>query len=145
MKPPIISNFDINRYLGKWYQIAAVPLWFQWRLKDVTAQYDLNPDGTIRVENNGTGEITGLKQNIVGSARIPNRQKPNQLKVKFRFGESDYYVIDTDYNYALVGGESPNALWILSRTPKKIPQTVLRQYIEKAKKLGYNTQRLRYS
>lgn len=114
-----VSNFDINRYLGEWHQIATIPAWFQKNLRKVKAKYSLNPDGSIKVENSGIGKTFGFTSKITGTARVKNANNPSALVVKFSpFGEGDYNVLELDENYqwAIVGGSTPDSLWILSRT-----------------------------
>lgn len=137
-------NFDINRYLGVWYEMASVPSWFQRRLKNVTAEYQLIENGKISVVNRGIGEITGITQVARGSARVVSLSGNPLLKVKFFIAESDYKILqfDPNYQYALVGGESPNFVWILSRQ-KTIPKAVFDDYVQIAKSYGYNTEKLR--
>lgn len=136
--------FEINKYLGLWYEMASVPSWFQRRLKNVTAEYQLIENGKISVLNQGIGEITGIRQVVRGSARVESLSRTPLLKVKFFIAESDYKILqfDQNYQYALVGGESPNFVWILSRQ-KTIPKSVFDNYVQIAKSFGYNTEKLR--
>lgn len=139
-------NFDINRYLGLWHEIASIPSWFQYRLKNVTAQYSMIDSATIQVFNKGVGEVTGIQQDVKGTARIVSTSYTPLLKVKFFFGESDYKILNVspNYEYALVGGGSPNFVWILSRY-KTIPEYILAEYLRIAKANGYNINKLRFT
>lgn len=138
-----VPNFDINRYLGKWYQIATIPAWFQKKLVNVTAEYSLRKDGLIEVRNSGFGTVTGLKSSIKGTARVANRLNPSALKVKFFFAEADYFVleIDEDYQFALVGSSDKDSLWILSRS-NNMPESVYQDLVQKAKERGYSISKL---
>lgn len=139
-----VQNFDLNRYLGEWYQIATIPSWFQINLVEVKAKYTKLSNGQILVENSGKGKIFGIPNKIKGTARIPNPQIPSQLKVKFFFGEGDYNVLELDQNYqwAMVGGSSPDKLWILSRT-SSIPMDSYTFLKAKARARGYNVDELK--
>jgi apolipoprotein D and lipocalin family protein len=139
-----VRPFSTERYLGKWYEIARMDFRFERNLINVTAEYSLNKNGTIRVENKGFNEVTKDWKQAVGKARMAGNQDEGKLKVSF-FGPfySGYNVIALDeaYKYALVAGASLKYLWILSRE-KTIPEEVKRSYLEKAKSLGYPTELL---
>jgi apolipoprotein D and lipocalin family protein len=140
-----VPNLDLNRYLGEWHQIATISTWFQPNLIEVKAKYSLLPNGLVQVENSGVGKIFRLPSKIKGTARIPEQNNPSKLKVRFPlFGEGDYNVLELDPNYqwALVGGSSPNNLWILSRS-LSITMDLYNELKEKARLRGYNSSKLK--
>ena len=110
----------MDRYLGKWYEIARLPNSFERHLTMVTATYTVKPNGKIEVLNQGYKN--GLKRkSIKGTAWVPAKDFPGRLKVRFFWPFSgDYYVIalDDNYQYALVGSPSRKFLWILAREPE---------------------------
>ncbi len=118
----VVSELDINRYLGKWYEIARFDHSFERELTGVTATYSFRDDGKIKVVNAGfKGNINGKKSQSVGKAIIPDRNTPAKIKVSFFwFFYADYFVmeLDKDYKWAVVGSSSDKYLWILSRTPQ---------------------------
>jgi apolipoprotein D and lipocalin family protein len=133
------DNFDINKYLGKWYEIARFPHSFEKDLIGVTANYSLKDDGKIKVENKGyVGSLDGPKKNAIGKAKFT--KNPRRLKVSFFwifYGKYDILEVDLEnYKYALVGS-GKNFLWILSRTPQMDEKTY-EMLVEKAKSLGYD-------
>ena len=131
---------DINKYLGRWYEIAKNPKQFEFNLTNVTADYSLNSDGTINIVNSGYSFDD--KVSITGIAKQTDVQ--NLLKVSFFSDiESDYKILYVDqfYNYAVIGGEDENSLWILSRFPC-INYIVLDLLIDIAISKGYNTKNL---
>lgn len=133
-------TFDLNNYLGKWYEVARINNEFEPEMKNVIAQYNLFESGFIQVIN--SGYVEGELRQITGVARLTDQ--PGLLKVSFFPGiYSDYKIlyIDENYQYALVGGNSKNYLWILSRTPD-IDNSVLLQLISIAKEIGYNTDKI---
>lgn len=140
-----ISNFDLGRYLGKWYEIARYDHSFERGLVGSTAVYSLRDDGKIKVLNSGhLNSLDGPYKESIGKAK-PNRNgKPGQLQVSF-FGPfySDYYILDIapDYSYSVVGSSSPKYLWILSRTPQITPE-VRNKILSNLQKRGYNTDNL---
>jgi lipocalin len=138
-----VDNFNILYYLGLWYQIATIPSWFQRNLVRVTAEYSLRPDGKITVDNIGYGRITGLQSRVVGVAEKAEPNIESWLKVRFFFGKADYFVLELDpyYQWALVGGNDPDSLWILCRE-NKMPIDLFNQLKENARNRGYNVDKL---
>lgn len=135
-----IENLDLDRYMGKWYELARFDHRFEKGLDNCTAMYEYNDDGTVRVTNTGwTGEKW---KESVGKAKTTDT--PARLRVSF-FGPfySDYRVLmlAKDYSVALVGGSNDKYLWILSRTPQ-LDGAVLDQVLKEAQRRGYNTNNL---
>jgi apolipoprotein D and lipocalin family protein len=131
---------DLRQYLGRWYEIARYEQSFQRGCKGVTADYALRADGSIDVLNRcrkGQGKISAAR----GRAKVVDAQTGAKLKVSF-FGPfyGDYWVLDhaDDYSWSIVGEPSGRYLWILHReaTP---PEAQVRQLIERARGLGYDT------
>jgi lipocalin len=143
LTPNTVPNFNLQRYLGKWYQIATIPSWFQKNLVNVTATYSLKQDGNINVINKGFGKNTGFISSIKGIARVPDVNMPASLKVKFFFSEADYFVLEVEENYqwAMVGGSDKNSLWILSRK-KYLSETIYQGLSQIALDRGYNISKL---
>lgn len=139
-----VSPFDQQKYLGKWYEIARFDFKFERNLNNVTATYSLNSDGSIRVENRGFDTVKKEWKEAVGKAKFVKDSNLARLKVSF-FGPfyAGYNVIalDPDYQYALIAGNNLDYLWILSRTTS-IPDKVKSDYLERARRLGYDTNRL---
>jgi apolipoprotein D and lipocalin family protein len=117
-----VDHVDLERYLGKWYEIASYPQSFQEGCSETTAEYSLAKGGTIIVENRcrRRGKIDVAK----GRARVVDKTSNAKLEVSFfRPVWGDYWIIDlgSDYEYAVVGHPSRDYLWILSRTPTVDP------------------------
>ena len=133
-------KFDIEKYLGEWFEIARIKNAFQSNMTNVKAQYTLNTDNSIQVINSGV--IHTVVMEIIGTAITT--EEDNLLKVSF-FPNiySDYKIlyIDEDYQYAVVGGENKNYLWILSRTPH-IDDIILYKLIDIAKDNEYEINKL---
>lgn len=132
-----VPSLDVQKYLGRWYEIARFNHSFERDVQYATAMYTMKPDGTVRVVNNGIRE--GKDKTSIGKAKLT--ATPGLLRVSF-FGPfySDYRVmmIDSDYRYALVGSKSSKYLWILSRTPQ-VPVEDMRGIINEAIRRGYDT------
>lgn len=136
-----VQNFEINRYLGDWYEIGRFNFKWEKNMKNVQANYSLNDDGTVKVTNSGYDFVAQKQKQSIGKAKFVGQQKDiANLKVSF-FGPfySAYTVIalDPDYQYALVAGANNKLLWILSRT-KTIPDDIKENYIQIAKSAGYD-------
>lgn len=133
-KSPVstVSELDLDRYLGKWHQIAAIPTRFQRNCaRNTTAEYSKTDDGLIKVENSCEKE-DGEKSEATGRARInPKLNSPSKLEVTFVsiFGHwfwtvgGNYWVMDLGerrgtYEYSVVGDPTRQYLWILARKPQ---------------------------
>ena len=144
--PPGLAavSFDPDRYLGRWYEIARLDHSFQRGLEEVTADYSLNPDGTIRVVNAGLETATGRRREAVGRARFLGPRTTASLGVSF-FGpfEGGYHVIRLapDYSIALVTGNDRGYLWLLARSPT-LPEPVVADWLEFARRAGFATDRM---
>lgn len=140
-----VKKVDLEKYMGKWYEIARYDHSFERDLVGVTATYSLLPNKRIRVVNEGYKHtLNGSLKSAVGKAKVPDMNEPGKLKVSFfLWFYSDYYILELaeDYSYALIGSSSDNYLWILSRTPV-LPEVTLKQILDKAQKRGYDTEKL---
>ncbi|MGN6180293.1 MAG: lipocalin family protein [Mucilaginibacter sp.] len=139
-----VKPFDKNKYLGTWYEIARMDFKFERGLEHVTANYSLIDENTIRVDNKGYSVKEKKWKESIGKAKLAGEPSEGRLKVSF-FGPfyAGYNVIaiDQDYKYALIAGNNLSYLWILSRE-RSIPEKVKKDYLEKARALGYNTDQL---
>ena len=139
-----VSPFDIEKYTGKWYEIARLDFYWEEGLSQVTAEYTLNSDGTLQVDNKGFDAEKNKWKQSNGKAKFLDDPNTGALKVSF-FGPfySGYNVvkIDPDYRYALVYGENLENMWILSRT-KTIPEDVKNVYLNYAGNSGYRIEDL---
>lgn len=135
-------TLDIQRFMGRWYEIARFEHRFEKGMTHVSATYTLSGNGKIEVLNEGLKE--GKHKQIKGRAKQPNPQDPGKLKVSFfLWFYSDYYVlyIDPEYRYLLVGSSSDKYLWIMSRE-KSLAKETLDQLIDKLRVRGYDTDKL---
>ena len=122
--PNVVASVDLQQYVGKWYEIARFPVFYESGLVGVTAEYSLNDDGTVKVVNHGfKGSLTGSESNIEGTATVTDTTTNAKLKVRFnQFPASlfpgAYWIVDLDPNYqfAAVSNSSRSTLWILSRS-----------------------------
>lgn len=138
-----VSQFDLSKYLGTWYEIARFDHSFERGMDNVIAEYLLRDDGKINVVNSGWKN--GKFKVADGKAKQPDPlSDPAHLEVSFfLFFYSDYNVmmIDDDYQIALVGSKSPKYLWILSRTPY-VTDSVMDLVLEEASSRGYDINNL---
>ncbi len=141
-----ISELDLDRYIGKWYEIARYDHSFERGLVGVTATYSYRNDGKIKVVNAGyKNSLDGKYSEAIGKAKQPRPDKePGKLKVAFFWiFYADYFILELDeeYQWALIGSSSDKYLWILSRTPQ-LDQEKLNHILAKAKERGYDTSKL---
>ena len=136
-----VNNFDKEKYLGKWYEIARLDFKFEKDLNNTTANYSIREDGKIKVLNKGYNYVKEEWTEAEGKAKFVDKDDVAMLKVSF-FGPfyAGYNVIalEEDYKYALVCGKNTDYLWILSRE-KTIPSDIKEKFLAQAKDLGFNT------
>jgi apolipoprotein D and lipocalin family protein len=140
-----IENFDINKYLGKWYEIARTDNRFEKNCTHVTANYSLRKDGGVNVTNKCLRN--GKEKTAKGIAYFKNEKNVGALKVTFFwpfFGNYNVSYIDNNYQYAIVDGGSKQYLWILSRT-ESLDDAKLKMLLEKIKHNGFDTESLIYT
>ena len=139
-----VTPFNKEKYLGKWYEIARMDFRFERNLNNTTANYSVNSDGSIKVDNRGFNYKTMKWKQAIGRAKFVGNPDVAMLKVSFfRPFYSGYNVIalDSEYKYALVAGKNLSYLWILSRETT-IPEDVKQNYLKIAEKLGFKTSSL---
>ena len=138
-----VKELDIQRYMGKWYEIARYDHRFEKGMTHVFTEYTLEDNGKIRVVNQGLKN--GKPKSVAGKAKQPNpKEYPGRLKVSFfLWFYSDYYImeLDEDYQYAVVGSSSDDYLWILSRSPK-MPEEQLDALLGSIQRRGYDLSKL---
>ena len=139
-----VKNFDKEKYLGNWFEIARLDFVFEKNLNNTTAEYVLNEDGSIKVINRGYNYIKNKNVASTGKVKFVGDENEGKLKVSF-FGPfySGYNVlaIDVNYKYALVTGKNLKYMWLLSRD-KTMPENIKNDYLKIAKDLGYDTSAL---
>ena len=142
-----VDNFELQRYLGTWYEIARLDHSFERGLEQVTANYSLRDDGGVKVINKGFNAIKNKWKQAEGKAYFVGEPDIGQLKVSF-FGPfyGGYNIIEldkTNYQYSLVCGPNLSYLWILARDPQ-LDKTIVDKLVAKAKSLGFATDKLIY-
>lgn len=147
----VVTGLDLNRYTGKWFEIARFPNKFQKMcVSDVDATYVKRTNGDIDVINrckNASGSI----EEAIGRARVPNPETMAKLQVRFApqwmtwlpMVWADYWVINLapDYSVSVVGDPTRKYLWVLSRTPV-MAEPVYDALLKKLVTQGYDTSRL---
>lgn len=142
-----VKDFKLDRYLGKWYEIARLDHSFERGLTQVSAEYSLKPDGGVKVINRGYSAAKQEWKEAEGKAYFVNGENEAYLKVSF-FGPfyGSYVVFGLDqqnYQYAFISGPDTDYLWLLARTPTVSPE-VIKQFVDMAKARGFDTDSLIY-
>jgi len=140
-----IDGFELQRYLGTWYEIARLDHSFERGLEQVTANYSLRDDGGVKVINKGFNPDKNKWKEAEGKAYFVGEPNIGQLKVSF-FGPfyGGYNIIELDkenYQYSLVCGPNLSYLWILARDPQ-LDRTIVERLVAKARALGFATEQL---
>lgn len=139
-----VSHFDINRYLGTWYELARIDHHFEKNLIQVAARYQLNADGSISVLNRGFDARKQEWREAEGKAQFLGPSNVAALKVSFFgpfYGGYNVVSLDDEYQTSLVIGGSLDYFWLLSRQ-KSIPEEQLHLLLLKAKSFGVDLSRV---
>jgi len=138
----VVPHVDLERYLGKWYEIAHLPFRFEDGCTDITATYSSSKDGNVSVLNECLKD--GKLKQAKGKAKVVDKNTGAKLKVTFFWPFSaDYWIIDLgkDYDYAVVGTPNRKYLWILSRT-SQMDDELFSQLVESVKSKGFDMSNL---
>jgi apolipoprotein D and lipocalin family protein len=140
-----VANFDLNRYMGKWYEIARLDHSFERGLERITAEYSMRDDGGVSVVNRGYSIEDEEWKVAEGKAYFVDEENKGYLKVSF-FGPfyGSYVVFEIDqegYEYAFVSGPNTSYLWLLSRTAQ-VQQEIIERFKRISKELGFDTSKL---
>lgn len=142
-----VKDFQLERYLGKWYEIARLDHSFERGLTQVTAEYSLKADGGVKVINRGYSAAKQQWKEAEGKAYFVNGDSEAYLKVSFFGPFYGAYVVfgldQKDYQYAFISGPDTDYLWLLARTPTVSPE-VIQQFVEMASARGFDTNSLIY-
>jgi apolipoprotein D and lipocalin family protein len=140
-----VDNFDLNKYLGKWYEIARLDHSFERGLNNVSAEYSMRDDGGVNVLNRGFSIENQEWQQAEGRAYFVEESGKGYLKVSFfRPFYGSYIIFELDkenYQYAFVCGPDKDYLWLLSRTPT-VNKELIDRFIEKSKAFGFEPENL---
>ena len=135
-----VTGFDQNRYLGTWYEIARLDHSFEHGLSEVSATYDVNPDGSISVLNRGFDQEEGEWREAEGVARFVQSPDIAHLKVSFFgpfYGSYVVFELGEEYDYAFVSGFNRSYLWFLARTPQ-VSEALRAQFLQRITELGFD-------
>ncbi|AEJ01859.1 Lipocalin family protein [Nitrosomonas sp. Is79A3] len=140
-----VDGFELNKYLGKWYEIARLDHSFERGLDNVTAEYFLRDDGGVKVINKGFSATENKWKEAEGKAYFVRNPQQGYLKVSF-FGPfyGAYVVFELDkeaYQYTFVTSYDKSYLWLLARTPT-VSDALLDQFVQRAAELGFETDKL---
>lgn len=140
-----VRDFDVDRYLGTWYEIARLDHSFERGLSNVTATYTLRPDGRLTVLNRGFDDAEGEWRSATGRAALIGEDGEARLKVAFFlffYGGYNVFALDHEnYGWALVCGNDRSYLWILARTPT-LDKPLLAEILQTARQNGFETDKL---
>jgi len=143
-KVSAVQSFNLDRYLGTWYEIARLDHSFERGLSKVSAQYSINDDSSVKVVNRGWKDEEQSWSEAIGKAKFVGDQTVAHLKVSFFgpfYGSYVVFYLEDDYSVALVSGYNTDYFWILSRTPS-LPESELAKYLSIASEAGFDTDNL---
>jgi apolipoprotein D and lipocalin family protein len=144
----VVDDVDLQRFQGRWFEIARLPRATQIDCAGTTASYKLTSERELVVTNEcAVGGLNGVRRQVKASAKVTNAAIPAKLSVDFGGFFGDYWIIDLDrdgYRYAVVGHPTRQYLWILSREPTLDPLTFA-PILERAAGKGFDTSKLEYT
>ena len=142
-----VTGFELDRYLGTWYEVARLDHSFERGMSNITANYSMRDDGGVSVVNRGYKVEEGKWDEAKGKAYFIGDTDVGQLKVSFFgpfYGAYNILELDKDdYQYALISGPNRDYLWILARSPT-LDQHIMSALVDKAKSLNFPTDELIY-
>lgn len=141
-----VDGFELDRYLGQWYEIARLDHSFERGLDQVTATYSLREDGGVKVVNRGFSIEKGEWREAEGKAYFVNTPTQAYLKVSFFgpfYGSYVVFELDDEYQYAFIAGPDTDYLWLLARQPH-IEPSLIAHFEQRAGALGFDTDKLIY-
>ncbi|MDA9558030.1 lipocalin family protein [Vibrio sp.] len=139
-----VSEFNLERYLGTWYEVARLDHSFERGLNHVTATYSRREDGGVRVINRGYSPERKEWKEAEGKAYFIEEEAVGHLKVSFFgpfYGSYIIFELDEEYQYAFVSGPNTDYLWLLSRTPM-IDKSIIQQFKVLAQSKGFDVGQL---
>jgi len=139
-----VDSFELERFLGKWYEIARLDHRFERGLEAVTAEYSLLDNGDVRVFNSGYSLEKKERVDAEGKAKFVDSSNTGHLKVSFFgpfYGSYVVFELDENYEYAFVSGYNKKYLWLLARTPD-LDQSIIDTFKSQAADLGFPTDEL---
>jgi apolipoprotein D and lipocalin family protein len=139
-----VDDFELEPYLGTWYEIARLDHRFERGLSNVTANYSMREDGGVRVLNRGYRTDRGEWDEAEGKAYFIGDSSVGRLKVSFFgpfYGAYNIFELGENYEYSMVAGPDRSYLWILAREPE-LPRALLDELLSKAEAAGYDTSEL---
>jgi apolipoprotein D and lipocalin family protein len=143
--PEVVDHVDLERYSGKWYEIACIPNMFQRGCTRTIARYQLRDDGKLEVINScRKGGLDAEPSFTDGTARVTDEKTNAKLRVRFFWPLSvSYWIIglDEEYQWAIVGTPDRDNLWIISRTPT-IDEQLYQELVDRAAAQGYDVSEL---
>ncbi len=137
-----VSGFELEKYLGKWYEIARTDNSFEKGCTNVTAEYTLQSHGLIKVLN--TCDKNGKIKQAKGVAKFAKTADIGLLKVSFFrpfYGTYNIVYLSKDYKEAIIYGGKPKYIWILARS-QKLEDAKLNQLLAKIKDFGLDEKTL---
>jgi apolipoprotein D and lipocalin family protein len=133
----VVSHVDLQRYLGKWFEISHLPFKFEDGCTQITATYGLTKNGAISVLNQCVKN--GKAKQSRGKAKIVDKTSGAKLKVTFFWPfYGDYWILKLgeNYDYSVVGTPNRRYLWILCRKPQ-MEQKLYSEILEFVKSKGF--------
>lgn len=142
----VVQNFDKNKYLGLWNEVARLPNTIEKKLKNLTDEYSLNEDGTIKVTTRAYDFDKNKPVEAEGKIKFTGPENVGRMKVAYFlpiYLNYNILDVDPDYKYAMVSGNRRDYLWVISRE-STIPGEIRSRFLAKASNLGFDVSKLEW-
>lgn len=139
-----VSHFDLQKYLGTWYEIARLDHSFERGLTKISAEYGIREDGAVRVLNKGFSIKENVWNTAEGKAYFVDDETKGHLKVSFFgpfYGSYVVFKLDPDYQYAFITSYNKDYLWLLSRN-SEVSDAIKEEFIEQVRLKGFDEKSL---
>jgi apolipoprotein D and lipocalin family protein len=138
----LVESVDLTRYVGEWFEIAALPRPFQSFCSKTKAQYEIISDKEVSVIN--TCKVGFAPITIEGRARVVDEKSNAVLEVTLANKKADYRIIalDVNYQYALVTNKDRSALFVLSRSIE-LEESIYNTLLDRAKLAGVDISKVK--
>lgn len=139
-----VKPFDLDCFLGKWYEIGRLDYRYERTLRNTTIDYSMNDDGTIRVVNRGYDYSKRKRIITIGAAKFTGSREEGRMKLSYFKGLWMGYnviAVDPEYKYVMIVGENLHRLWLLSREIT-MPENIRQAFLRKARIIGFDVTKL---
>ncbi len=147
-KPQIatVPQVDIQRFMGSWYVIAAIPTAIETESFNAIESYKLDDDGTIATTFTfNKGSLDGKVKTYNPRGFVVENSGNARWGMQFIWPiKAEYLIAHVDENYTetIIARNARDYVWIMARTPH-LSDEAYQGLVQKVSDMGYDMQKLR--